>query len=279
MIRLDAHQHFWHYSPIEYEWISDQMDVLQRDFLPRDLQPLLKQNHLDGSIAVQARQHPAETRWLLNLAEQNKFIRGVVGWVDLCAPNLHTELDLLAKRKKLVGVRHVLQDEPDDQFMLRPEFLRGISELAAFGLVYDLLLHPRHLPIAVQLVREFPQQAFVLDHLAKPPIASGQREPWKRDLKELAQFPNVYCKLSGMVTEAKWKQWRPDEFTPYLDAVFEAFGASRLMIGSDWPVCTLSSSYSETIGIVLNYTAQLSADQRDAVLGGNCAKVYDIAFS
>ena len=277
MIRLDAHQHFWQYSPTEYEWISDQMDALQRDFLPRDLQPLLTQNRLDGSIAVQARQNPAETGWLLDLAEQNKFIRGVVGWVDLCALSLHSELDLLAKRKKLVGVRHVLQDEPDDRFMLRPEFLRGISELAAFGLVYDLLLHPRHLPIAVQLVREFPQQVFVLDHLAKPPIASGQLEPWKHDLHELAQFPNVHCKLSGMVTEAKWMQWRPDEFTPYLDAVFEAFGASRLMIGSDWPVCTLSSSYSETLGIVLNYTAHLSADQRDEVLGGNCAKIYGIS--
>jgi L-fuconolactonase len=279
MIRLDAHQHFWHYSPAEYEWISDKMDALQRDFLPRDLEPLLTQNHLDGSIAVQARQNLAETLCLLDLAEQNKFIRGVVGWVDLCSSSLHSELDLFAKRKKLVGVRHVLQDEPDDQFMLRPQFLRGISELAAFGLVYDLLLHPRHLPIAVQLVREFPQQVFVLDHLAKPPIALGQLEPWRRDLKELAKFPNVFCKLSGMVTEAKWKQWRPDDFTPYLDAVFEAFGASRLMNGSDWPVCTLSSSYSETLGIVLNYSARLSAEQRDGVFGGNCARVYGIALS
>ena len=277
MIRIDAHQHFWKYTVAEYGWINDKMTALQRDFLPRDLKPLLDENGFGGSIAVQARQSLEETHWLLELAEQNSFIQGVVGWVDLNSPLLRDQLEGLAPHKKLVGVRHVVQDEPDDQFMLRSEFQRGLALLADFGLAYDLLLHPRHLPIATQLVRQYPAQTFVLDHLAKPAIADGVIEPWRRDIRELAKCPNVSCKLSGMVTEARWKTWMPGDFRPYLDAVLDAFGASRLMIGSDWPVCTLSAEYAQTQGIVIDFLDRLTEEQRDGILGGNCARIYRIA--
>ena len=192
---------------------------------------------------MQARQNLEETRWLLELAEQHPFIKGVVGWVDLRSDRLPNNCKDLPSIPKLVGVRHVVHDEPDDHFMLRPEFRRGIAQLLDFNLTYDLLLFPRHLKVAAQLVEEFPQQPFVLDHIAKPKIAERSISPWQEDLRQLAQFPNVFCKLSGMVTEANWKQWQPADFHPYLDIVFEAFGPARLMIGSDWPVCTLSGEY------------------------------------
>jgi L-fuconolactonase len=276
MIRIDAHQHFWKYTAAEYGWINDGMAALQRDFLPRDLQPLLDENGFGGSIAVQARHSLEETHWLLELAEQNSFIQGVVGWVDLCSPHLRGQLEALVARRKMVGVRHVVQDEPDDRLMLRPEFQRGIGQLAEFGLAYDLVLHPRHLPVATQLVRQFPAQTFVLDHLAKPGIADGVLEPWRREIRELAKCPNVSCKLSGMVTEARWREWKRDDFRPYLDTAFEAFGASRLMIGSDWPVCTLSGDYAQTLGVVIDFLGQLTEEERDGILGGNCARIYGV---
>jgi L-fuconolactonase len=285
MIKLDAHQHFWNYSRAEYEWIDESMGVLQRDFLPRDLKPLLDQSGFDGSIAVQARQSLEETRWLLELAWQNDFIRGVVGWVDLCSLDIEEQLREFAGDKRLVGVRHVVQGEPDDRFMLRPEFRRGIARLAEFGLTYDLLLFPRHLPVAVELVREFPGQTFVLDHIAKPAIADGlaesqfrsQFESWARDMRELAKFANVSCKLSGMVTEARWGKWTQEDFLPYLDVVLEAFGPSRLMIGSDWPVCTVSGDYAQTLEIVSRFIERLRASEQDEIIGGNCMRVYGVA--
>jgi L-fuconolactonase len=284
MIRLDAHQHFWRYSAAEYEWIDESMAALRRDFLPTDLRPLLDRSAMHGSIAVQARQSLEETRWLLELARQNDFIRGVVGWVDLCSPLVAEEFGQFASEKKLVGVRHVVQGEPDDRFMLRPEFRGGIAQLADLGLAYDLLLYPRHLPVAVELVREFPRQTFVLDHLAKPAIADGLAEPqfqlrfesWSRDMRALAKFPNVSCKLSGVVTEALWGRWVYEDFLPYLDAALEAFGASRLMIGSDWPVCTVSGDYAQTLEIIFRFVESLPASDRDAILGGNCARVYGV---
>lgn len=276
-MRIDAHQHFWKYSAAEYEWIGDDMPELKRDFLPRDLKPLLASQGFEDSIAVQARQSVEETRWLLELAEQNDFVKGVVGWVDLCSTELASQLERFAAHPKLVGVRHIVQGEPDDEFMLRPEFRKGIARLAGYGLTYDLLLYPRHLPVAVKLVREFPKQPFVLDHVAKPGIADGTLEPWATDIRELARFGNVCCKVSGMVTEARWKQWRADDFRPYLDVVFEAFGTERVMIGSDWPVCTVSASYAETIGIVKEYIRKFSEEQQNAILGGNCAAFYGVA--
>ena len=276
MMRIDAHQHFWRYSAVAYDWISDEMTALQRDFLPKDLQPLLAANGFDGSIAVQACQTIEETQWLLELAENSSFIKGVVGWVNLCSSDLPTQLDSLANHSRLVGVRHVVQAEPDDEFMVRNDFRRGIARLAGYGLTYDLLLHPRHLPVAIKLVQQFPLQRFVLDHIAKPRIDEGLMEPWTRGIQELAQHENVYCKLSGMVTEARWKQWKPEDFRPYLDVVFEAFGPQRLMIGSDWPVCTLSATYGETIAIVNDYIEPLVPGEKAQILGGNCASFYGV---
>ncbi len=274
MKRIDAHQHFWHYDAVEYGWIDDSMAVLQRDFLPHDLKPLLDESGFDGCVAVQARQTIEETRWLLELARRNDFIRGVVGWVDLRSPDLAEQLGELTRNPKLVAVRHIVQAEPDDEFMLRPDFRRGIAQLAEFGLVYDLLVYPRQLRAAARLVRQFPWQRFVLDHIAKPLIAQAAIEPWSTDIRALAQLPNVWCKVSGMVTEARWNRWRPQDFHPYLDVVFDAFGHQRIMIGSDWPVCTVAADYGSTMRIVTDYIAQLSAAQQDAILGGNCAGVY-----
>ncbi|MGA8085913.1 MAG: amidohydrolase family protein [Terracidiphilus sp.] len=275
-MKIDAHQHLWRYSPTAYDWIDGKMTVLKRDFLPGDLQPLLAANGFDGSIAVQACHTMEETQWLLSLAEKSDFIKGVVGWVDLCSPNLQAQLDSLAHLPRLVGIRHVVQAEPDDEFMLRSDFQRGIARLAGYGLTYDLLVYPRHLPVAAKLVQEFPQQPFVLDHIAKPGIADGLIEPWSRDIRELAQCENVCCKLSGMVTEARWKHWKPEDFRPYLDVVFEAFGPQRLMIGSDWPVCTLCAPYAETIAIVNDYIRQLDLTQQEQILGGNCVSFYGL---
>jgi L-fuconolactonase len=275
-MRLDAHQHFWHYIPTEYSWISDNMGMLKHDFLPQDLEPLLAGIGFDGCIAVQARQNLEETRWLLELAEQHAFIKGVVGWVDLCSDRLSAQLERFASHPKLVGVRHVVQDEADDHFMLRADFRYGIAQLRDFNLAYDLLLFPKHLPVAVQMVKEFPEQLFVLDHIAKPRIAEGLVSPWREDLETLAASPNVFCKLSGMVTEAKWNQWRPADFECYLDVVFEAFGPHRLMIGSDWPVCTLSGQYDPVMKIVTDYLQPLAMTAQADILGNNCARFYQI---
>ena len=273
-MRIDAHQHFWHYDPAYHVWMTDAMAALRRDYLPDEFAPLLRAAGFDGTIAVQARQLLQETEWLLALAERHPWVQGVVGWVDLCSAELPAQLERLAPHPKLVGVRHVVHDEPDDRFMLRPDFRRGIGRLREFGLTYDLLLFPRHLEVAVTLVDEFPEQPFVLDHLAKPAIRDGLLSPWKQDLERLAERPNVFCKLSGMVTEARWNEWKPGDFRPYLDVVVEEFGPERLMIGSDWPVCTLAADYRSALGLVLDYVAALSADARAGILGGNCARFY-----
>lgn len=275
--RLDTHQHFWRYNPAQHVWMTDGMEVLRRDHLPDDLAPLLSASGFDGTIAVQARQMLEETEWLLELADWHAFIRGVVGWVDLRSPLVGEQLARYGPHPKLVGVRHVVHDEPDDEFVLAPEFRRGIEALADYHLAYDLLLYPRHLPVALKLVREFPQQRFVVDHLAKPFIRDGLLQPWRDDLMRLAELPNVWCKLSGMVTEAKWRQWRPEDFHPYLDTAVEAFGVERLMIGSDWPVCTLSGDYGPTMGIVTDYLRRLAPEAQAGILGGNGARFYGLA--
>ena len=275
-MKLDAHQHFWQYHPVHHVWMGEAMQVLRRDYLPEELEPLLSAAGFDGSIAVQARQMPEETAWLLQLADTYSFIQGVVGWVDLCSSALAGQLARFAPHPKLVGVRHVIHDEPDDGFMLRPDFRHGISQLDGYGLTYDLLVFPKHLPAAAALAGEFPNQPFVLDHLGKPAIAAGLLSPWREDLRRLADLPNVFCKLSGMVTEAKWQQWHANDFHRYLDTVMNAFGPQRVMIGSDWPVCTLSGSYAATMNIVSGYFQQFSPADREAILGGNCARFYKI---
>jgi len=274
MMRIDAHQHFWQYDPEEYGWITDEMAVLRRDFLPADLKPPLEAAGFGGCVAVQARQTLEETRWLLELADQNEFIRGVVGWVDLRSVALPDQLAEFKRNRKFAGVRHVVQAEPDDAFLLRADFQRGIAQLAQYGLAYDILVYPRQLRAAIQFVEAFPEQRFVLDHIAKPLIAQGTMEPWNTEIRALAQFPNVWCKVSGMVTEGRWTGWSAEDFRPYLDTVFEAFSPDRILIGSDWPVCTVAADYSRTLGIVINYIAELRREQQDAILGGNCTAFY-----
>ena len=225
-MRIDAHQHFWIYDPREYDWIDDSMAALRRDFLPDALQPELERAGFQGCVAVQARQSIEETRWLLELAASSPFILGVVGWVDLQSPDVRSQLQAFARNPKLVGVRHVVQGEPDERFLLRPEFLRGISVLEEFNLAYDILIYPKHLSVAAEFVRQFPRQRFVLDHLAKPLIKSGSLQPWERGIRELAALPNVFCKLSGLVTEADWQRWQPEHIAPYMDVAFECFGRS-----------------------------------------------------
>jgi L-fuconolactonase len=275
-MRIDAHQHFWRYQPADYPWIGTGMGVLQRDYLPEDLAPLLVSNSVAGSIAVEARQSLEESHWLLELANTHSFILGVVGWVDLTSSGVDRPLERLSVDPKFRGVRHHLQDEPDDRFMLREDFLRGISRLAAYGLTYDLLIYPRHLEAACQLVSRFPRQRFVVDHLAKPGIRDARIEPWSGNIRRLARFENVFCKVSGLVTEADWQHWKPRDFWPYLDIVFEAFGASRIMVGSDWPVCTLAGSYAGVLGVVAEYVEKLSAAEQAEVWGGTAQRFYGL---
>jgi L-fuconolactonase len=276
-MRIDAHQHFWIYDPREHGWIGDSMTSIRHDFLPVDLKPELERSGFDGTVAVQVRQTLEETRWLLELAASSSYIRGVVGWVDLRSAQVRTQLESFAENPKLVGIRHIVQSEPDDQFLLRPDFLRGISVLGEFDLAYDLLIYPKHLPVAAEFVRHFPGQRFVLDHMAKPPIRSGEIQSWARDIRDLALFPNIFCKLSGLVTQADWQRWTPEHLLPYLDAVFECFGPERLMVGSDWPVCTVAASYSQAVDIVKNYVSNFPVEVREAVLGGNAARFWKLA--
>ena len=272
-MRIDAHQHFWIYNQREYDWIDETMASIRRDFLPADLRPELEDAGFAGSVVVQVRQTLEETRWLLELAEDNPFILGVVGWVDLRSPRLYQDLQSFAGKSKLVGIRHIVQSEPDD-FLLDAGFLRGISVLQEFDLAYDLLIYTKHLPLAAEFVKRFPRQRFVLDHLAKPPIRSRAIDLWARGMRELASFPNLHAKVSGLVTEANWQGWKPEDLRPYLDVAFESFGAKRLMIGSDWPVCTVAASYGQVVNLVKDYMSSYTAEDREAVFGGNAANFW-----
>lgn len=277
--RVDAHQHFWEYDAQQYPWIQEGWPI-RKSFLPGDLKALLEQAGFDACVAVQARQSMEETLWLLDLAAQHSFIAGVVGWINLLADSskaLAYQLERM-DRKKLVGVRHVVQDEPNDEFMLRADFLCGIASLEPYALTYDLLIFPKQIPAAIQLAQKFPEQPFVLDHIAKPEIRAGRLYEWEKQIRELAKWPNVWCKLSGMVTEARPGDWKPGEFKPYLDVIWEAFGEDRLMIGSDWPVCLLSADYAATVGLVKDYLKQFSAVTQEKVLGGNATRFYKLEF-
>jgi L-fuconolactonase len=271
---IDSHQHFWRYDPAQYPWIDDSMAALRRDFLPADLKPELETARIDSCIAVQARQSLEETRWLLELATANPFIAGVVGWVDLQAEDVREQLESLCPSPKLVGVRHVVQSEADDGFLLRPSFCRGISMLEDVELAYDILIYPRHLGVASEFVARFPRQRFVLDHMAKPDIRHGDIDAWERGIRALAVFPHVCCKVSGLITEADWARWTMADLRPYLDVVFDAFGPSRLMAGSDWPVCTVAGDYSRTMAVLAHYLSDKPERDRAAVMGGNAMRFY-----
>ncbi len=275
-MKIDSHQHFWTYNSSEFDWISNEMKILQKNYLPDQLQSELISIGFDGSIVVQARQSLEETKWILNLAEQNNFIKGVVGWVDLCSPGVEEQLVQFSGNPKLVGVRHVIHDEVDDNFILREDFLKGIKCLKKFGLTYDILVFPRHLPNTIQFVSQFPDQVFVLDHIAKPLIKDKKVYPWKEDIEELARHKNVYCKLSGMVTEADVKNWKQEDLIPYLYIIFSAFGPNRLMIGSDWPVCRLAGTYKQVMEVVLDYIETYPEEDKNKILGENALKAYQL---
>lgn len=274
-MKIDSHQHFWKFHPIKNSWIEDHMKVIRRDFLPDDLHPILEENTIDGCIAVQADQSEEETEFLLSLADNNSFIKGVVGWVDLRAENIKERLSHFTKFNKLKGIRHIVQAEPDD-YMMDEKFQRGISFLDQFELTYDILVFPSQLPAAIKLAHKFPNQKFVVDHIAKPMIKDGKLEPWKRDMQTLAKYPNVWCKVSGMVTEANWNSWLIEDFKSYLDVVFQSFGSDRIMFGSDWPVCLLAASYQQQLEIIETYISPFSPEDKRNIMGGNAINFYNL---
>jgi len=274
-MQIDAHQHFWRYNVREHGWIDQSMASIRRDFLPADLKPLLDKNGFQGSVVVQVRQILEETHWLLRLAEENPFILAVVGWVDLRSPNLRQELNAFTGKTKLVGVRHIVQNEPDG-FLLQPDFLKGISVLEEFGLAYDILIYPKQLTTAIEFVKHFPTQRFALDHLAKPAIKRREIDTWERGIRQLALFPNVYAKLSGLVTEADWHAWKTEDIRPYLDIASDCFGTRRLMIGSDWPVCTVAAPYEHVMDLITSYLTKWSPEEQRAVLGNNAARFWKL---
>lgn len=273
---VDSHHHFWNYSPAEYGWIGDRMHILRRNFLPQDLRAQISAAGVDEVISVQARQTVAETDWLLDLAEPSEFIRGVVGWAPLIDGDVRRHLDRWAGRNKLLALRHVLQDETDDRYMLRPDFNAGVSLLKEYGLGYDILIFERQLPGTIEFVDLHPGQVFILDHIAKPRIAAKVMEPWKSQIAELARRPHVYCKISGMATEAEWQNWKPDELRPYFETVLQAFGPSRLMFGSDWPVCLVACAYETWVQIVEEWVAPMSATEKQRIWGETALEAYGL---
>jgi L-fuconolactonase len=275
-MKIDAHQHFWHYDPVRDSWINDDMPVLKRDFLPSELKEEMEVNSIAACVAIQADQSENETQFLLDLANDHSFIKGVVGWVDLRAKNLEERLAYFATNEKLKGLRHIVQAEPDSSFMMRDDFQRGISLLSKYGLTYDILILPKHLGAALELVKQFPEQPFVIDHLAKPQIKEQVFSPWREQIQELAKAPNVYCKVSGLVTEANWHNWKMEDIRPYVDVVFKAFGTDRLMFGSDWPVCKLAGSYTTTCVLMEEYMKDFSAEDLAKFWGQNVAKFYNL---
>lgn len=275
-MKIDSHHHFWSYDPVEYGWIDDAMRVIRCDFLPSDLRAEIAATGVAGVVSVQARQSLVETDWLLNFAQQHDFIRGVVGWVELCSPRVVADLERFAANPKLKSVRHVVQGEPDDNFILRDDFNRGIRELRRFKLAYDILIFERHLPQTIRFVDAHPDQVFVLDHLAKPRIKANEFEPWNRNLRELARRPNVYCKASGMATEAEYGSWTEPQLRRYFDAALEAFGPRRLMFGSDWPVCLVACDYGRWHRLVSKWISELSPAEQERVLGGTAIEAYNL---
>ncbi|MES2107357.1 MAG: amidohydrolase family protein [Bacteroidota bacterium] len=275
-MRIDSHQHFWKFDPIRDAWINESMKAIQRDFYPQDLEPILKKQHIDGCVAVQADQSETETEFLLDLADKHEFIKGVVGWVDFMDLHVRERIAHYAENKKMKGMRHVLQGEPDRAYMLNPQFMKGIAALKTYDLAYDILVFPDQLGYTNQFVKNISGVRFVIDHIAKPDIKNQNIDKWEHSMRLVAQHENAWCKISGMVTEADWQNWQYEDFVPYLDIVFEAFGANRVMFGSDWPVCNVAGGYNKMISIVEQYTAKLSTDEQSRFWGLNAIEFYKL---
>ncbi|HVU54368.1 MAG TPA: amidohydrolase family protein [Puia sp.] len=276
-LTIDAHQHFWKFDPIQHAWINHEMGVIQRDFMPGDLEPVLRAAGIDGCVLVQVDQTEEENEFQLEHAEKHDFIRGVVGWVDLQCPEVEERLVFYKGHSKMKGFRHILQGEKDRALMLKPAFKRGIGLLQKYGYTYDILIFPDQLGYALDLTSSFPDQPFVIDHVAKPYIKDKRlTDEWKAAIRAVAARKNVYCKISGMVTEADWKSWKAEDLYPYIDTVVEAFGPGRLMYGSDWPVCLVAASYEQWHGLVKDYFSKFSKDEQAAVFGGNAIEFYNL---
>ena len=276
MLKIDSHQHFWKYEESMSDWITADMAVLRRNFMPEDLEPLLKESDIDGCVVVQVNQSQEENLFQLTSALSNDFIKGVVGWVNLQATDIAEQLEELSKHVKLKGFRHILQGEQDRALMLKPEFLNGIKALAKHGFTYDILIYPDQLMYVPELVSQFPDQCFVIDHIAKPEIKTRNIDDWAAGIKALQKYDNLFCKVSGMVTEADWSGWKPEDFDPYLDIVFETFGARRVMFGSDWPVCLPAGEYKDVVSLAGNYIEKLTTKEQSLFWGGNAMEFYNL---
>lgn len=275
---IDTHQHFWKYNPVKDTWIDERMEILKRDFLPADLAPELQKNHVDGCIAVQAHQSEKENNFLLALARENNFIKGVIGWVDLCGENCEEHIARLSQSKLLKGFRHIIQTEPDG-FMMQKRFQQGIAVLKKYNLLYELLVYPRQLKEAIRLVENHPDQQFVLDHIAKPQLSQAINPQWEYYIQKLARFPNVSCKLSGLVTETRNFHWQNVNFHPFLDTVVNAFGTDRVLFGSDWPVCLLGGNYGQILQIITDYLENFSDTECNKIMGLNAARLYKLSIN
>lgn len=276
MQKIDAHQHFWKYDPVKDSWITDAMSVLRNDFLPQELETILKENDFDGCVAVQADQSEAENKFLLDSAAKFDFIKGVVGWIDLRAGNVEERLNYYKKFKKIKGFRHILQGETNRDLMLHESFKRGIGSLKKYDFTYDILIFPDQLQYAKKLVAEFPDQKFVIDHLGKPCIKFKKISNWKKDIKKIAQHENLHCKISGFVTEANWHHWNEEDFRPYIDVVVESFGTNRIFFGSDWPVCLVAAKYEAVLEIVKKYFSSFSKNEQEKFFGQNAIEFYNL---
>jgi L-fuconolactonase len=275
-MRIDAHQHFWKFDSARDSWITEEMSVIRKDFLPADLEPILKENDFDGCVAIQADQSEDETIFLLELASQNEFIKGIVGWVDLCDEKINDRLAHYKQFDSLKGFRHILQGESERDFMLKPEFMRGVKALKEFDFTYDILVFPDQLQYIKIFSSAFPGQKFVVDHMAKPYIKDKKLDDWKRDITAVAEYENIYCKISGLVMEADWKSWREEDFIPYIDVVVDAFGINRVMFGSDWPVCLPAASYKQVLGIVKKYFTSFTENEQQKFFGSNAVEFYNL---
>jgi L-fuconolactonase len=276
MMKIDSHQHFWKFDPVRASWINDEMSVIQKDLLPGDLLPVLQQNNIDGCVTVQSDQSEEENSFQLTNAKKWNFIKGVVGWINLQADNVEERLQYYNQFKMMKGFRHVLQGEQQRDFMLRPAFMRGVGLLNKYGFTYDILIFPDQLQDSLKFVKAFPDQPFVIDHIAKPFIKDKKIDEWKKDIEQFASCKNVYCKVSGMVTEASWKTWKKQDFTPYLDVVTNAFGTDRIMFGSDWPVCLVAASYTDMLSIVSDYFASFTENEKAKIFGENAIRFYKL---